>query len=864
MADINLSSYAEILVPQNILDVNYVVSCIERYLDMVSTANIVYSNNLQSSVITRVSDKSQINSTVSVNHFIDLYNRVYVPFSKQLDSSAKITEQNALDVIFSLSQAPVYTLTNAVIQDAYIRQARPTLNYGKSQSFIVGNAVDGKYRTFIQFDITPYINLSQAFILTGEVILNLSGSYDSNQIIDAYRVYTNWNENNITWASSQNYSISSVPLFSFNCKTSQVRINILDYLNYMKSNNITVLNIELKARNESAVNLFNFASKESSIISYRPRIEIKYQDLIWNGVTEKIELNSSASITAKRHKDMFSYGIVKGLEDATLNSSALIGIWEDTDLNSNIIVSTPDNIENNGYADIWNKILLDSSAVVTSEGNPIELDGDADIWNKILLDSQASVLPNINLNSSVDIIRGVDNNSSADIYLKKDLSGEAIVRLTDFINLNSNSVITVYEELDGYVQIWKNLNLSGYANIRVSDSIQTDGYAFVRDSNDIQSSATVRVTKTLDLNPSSVISRLGGNINNDGTANILFRLDNESSATVRVTKTIDLDPSSVVTRLKNSEELSGQTNIRENINLNSIANIYPTKNLDSNTTVALNVNINGTVSVVPTVNINCNVFVNQKIDLQATAEINKTLISLESSSIIRPQIQIISDVDIRNHINLPSEALIQHTQVMDNIGSAIIRRLDKIDNTGSSEILPNIQLLSSVMAGIWIQEIDSSAIVRKSQVIDNNGSAIIWHNKTLDSQVNIFRILDLSGQTNISSNKTIDSISQITKNTQLSSSSIIRRTEDLDLLSEAIIRQFDINEIDSLVYIEGWFSKSLESIALIRRSDRDNLPSNVLVQTTSRKWIPNIHGGDVFIYDDRKLPRKWSRSQFIP
>ena len=307
------------IVNTNKLKVEYNVAAIEKYLDLISSASVFVSKKLDSQGRVRVWGSAGIDSSAQLFKHARIDSHVFIPYGHYLDSLIEVTTSNRLEVVFSLAQAPIITQVNYSTQDTYIRQDRPTLNFGSAQSLIIGNTLEGEYMTLIQFDISDYLSLNDVLIRSGDLIFT---AYTwANSEIDVYEIYTDWTESMLHGIQ---LDIGDTPIFSFSGTTAELRINILDYLNQKKLNNDNKINLLLKIRNESGT--YSFFSKDSPFIEYCPRIEIKYQDMSWSGFSGEVDLGSSVQVIGKDTKELSSWSIFRSQHSALNGSSA--GRWK--------------------------------------------------------------------------------------------------------------------------------------------------------------------------------------------------------------------------------------------------------------------------------------------------------------------------------------------------------------------------------------------------------------------------------------------------------------------------------------------------------------------------------------------------------
>jgi hypothetical protein len=188
------------------------------------------------------------------------------------------------------------------------------------------------------------------------------------------------------------------------------------------------------------------------------------------------------------------------------------------------------------------------------------------------------------------------------------------------------------------------------------------------------------------------------------------------------------------------------------------------------------------------------------------------------------------------HTNKPSYASVWKTNIIssevtvvkpgykDIAGGMIVRHTEYQDIASSAFILAR-------------KDIESSVTTRLSTYNDKPSGAIVrvTDKSNVPSWVDVYNKCDLNSFVVVLQNK--------------------------NLYSEGIARQFDVNDIGcrNIVY-HGWHNNLLESQAYVRKIILD-LPSKADVVTGARIWRPN-HEGEL-IFEDRRLPRIWRRSEFI-
>ena len=494
------------IVNTNKLKVEYNVVAIEKYLDLISSASVFVSKKLDSQGRVRVWGSAGIDSSSQLFKHARIDSHVFIPYGHYLDSLIEVTASNMLEVVFSLAQAPIITQVNYSTQDTYIRQDRPTLNFGSAQSLIIGNTLEGEYMTLIQFDISDYLSLNDVLIRSGDLIFT-AYTWASSEI-DVYEIYTDWTESNVTWNSFQAFDIGNDPIFSFSGTTAELRINILDYLNQKKLNNDNKINLLLKIRNESGT--YSFFSKDSPLIEYCPRIEIKYQDMSWSGFSGEVDLGSSVQVIGKDTKELASWSIFRQLQHSALNGSALVGRWESKDLSSQS--SSVHKRVLDSFARITFCKDLESFISIAGHGNK-EIDSYINIVESSDILSNSNISPVSNLHSTVLVVNygQKDLDSFASLQYHKYL--DSIATIIKYKDLSSVSQVMYSKAIDSLVNTIATLNL--YSNVTISDissaslnstvqiltsreTFDLDSIAQIFNTNDVDSSSSISIPKDLD------------------------------------------------------------------------------------------------------------------------------------------------------------------------------------------------------------------------------------------------------------------------------------------------------------------------------------------------------------------------------
>jgi hypothetical protein len=210
-----------------------------------------------------------------------------------------------------------------------------------------------------------------------------------------------------------------------------------------------------------------------------------------------------------------------------------------------------------------------------------------------------------------------------------------------------------------------------------------------------------------------------------------------------------------------------------------------------------------------------------------------------------------------------------------NLKSAYVtRRSDKKDIFGYFIRPENIDLFgeSKFIVG---SDAFSSAVIRKGDSKDTIGLFIKPYKEDLTGALRFIIGKDIFSNIVIRKQKQYDILSSIikrlTNNTDVNSDFSIPERKHLissieinqikDLLVDFNVRQSDIQEFISQLYIHGWLHNNIISgfdIAV----KVSYLESAATIRNNFRIWRPNIEGQ--LNFQDRKLPRIWRREDFLP
>ena len=239
-----------------------------------------------------------------------------VKYRDDLISKYVIPTYNDLDITYKLIQPPTTTINFSVLKDTFVREARPTLNYGSSQSLVVGDALEGRYYTLIQIDFSRLKNYTDIYIEKVDLILKLYALRGLN--VDIYEVGGDWSETGLTWTTAQNLPLKYIK--SFQAANGINKIDLRDYVKSLIDSGKYIINILLKTNDDGYIDI---ASREAPDETITPKLAITFRDLYWDGYLEEKDFYSSAYLVAQRHNNFYSFVTLKNGSDS-FNSSVIV------------------------------------------------------------------------------------------------------------------------------------------------------------------------------------------------------------------------------------------------------------------------------------------------------------------------------------------------------------------------------------------------------------------------------------------------------------------------------------------------------------------------------------------------------------
>ena len=498
-----------IVTSKNELDIRFTIPYFQGNIDFDSSVVIVNSKNINGL------------AWIEPVHR-DMEGHSFVPYNTELNSTSGVSYQNELDLGLKVVQAPINSLIVSINNDVYLREARPTINYGQAESLIIGSALEGEYKSLIQLNIQNYLNLTDENVISANLILHLSSDsfINPNLIIDVYEVKTAWQENNITWQSELAFEITPTPITNFTASSSILTINIKDYLKQLKTQGKTSVNLLLKARNIDHSSITYIHSKDSPITQFVPYIEIRHQSNLWSGESNDTVINGSAIVKRYGNKDLINSAIPRIHKNAGVLGTVLIGRWSGNDINSQVAIPYYVDHDTDSEADIYIKSDLDSSVYVN-------------IFTHSELESTGFVYT----------YTSKDLESNTNIFIPTNLDGSGIVRLTNKIDIDADVTVKgryVVLDSSATVTLERKSDLNSSAIPRLSPNKDLDSEAIVYYSTNLSADAIARRNEFKDILGSS-IPRFTDIIDLESESNIYHMINLLSDSITRITDTLDLN-----------------------------------------------------------------------------------------------------------------------------------------------------------------------------------------------------------------------------------------------------------------------------------------------------------------------------------
>lgn len=256
---------------------------------------VPYHNDLASSITIKPHGIMSGRANISQVYFSILNSYVETRIHSNVISYITIPPHNKMSGIVDVIPPPVITVDTLPIQDAFVRDSVPRLNYGIEQEMVVGLSPSGeRFKSLIKFDITG-IPKDQKI---KKALLNIyyDASAPERATIELYRVIESWTELGVTWAN-QPLVDEVIASFTTPQQSGYVQIDILGLFNKWYSGEYE--NDGLLLDSSDAFEIQRFYTKERAV--NRPYLSVDYYD---SKVKSVGYLELPGSITVVQHKQI--------------------------------------------------------------------------------------------------------------------------------------------------------------------------------------------------------------------------------------------------------------------------------------------------------------------------------------------------------------------------------------------------------------------------------------------------------------------------------------------------------------------------------------------------------------------------------
>lgn len=203
--------------------------------------------------------------------------------------------KNRVQGSFGITAFPKQTTILYPVQDTFVDEGYPSLNFGEYSYLKIGRDAKGKrYRSFLYFDILNSIP-NNIYLTKAKLILQSQDgkSFENLEIDTADR---KWRENSITWNGhplrKQLIKVQNVDGIS------QCEIDLFDIVKKIYDKEVIENGFLLKAFNEEVTQIKTFLSKEYAEIKSRPQLIIEYFD-VNSYIDVKDKIDAFASIQSR-------------------------------------------------------------------------------------------------------------------------------------------------------------------------------------------------------------------------------------------------------------------------------------------------------------------------------------------------------------------------------------------------------------------------------------------------------------------------------------------------------------------------------------------------------------------------------------
>lgn len=567
---------------QSVVNSSIVLNSVNKmrgYIDIIGYGE----NDLNSSLIVKQFHGEELDSSLIIskkdqqNEFDSNLIVAQRDFSS-LSSSVILNPSGRMRGFVDIVQPPKKVKKIYPIKDSVVRQSAPTINYGNSQQMLAGEVAEGKFISYLGFDLQLPDNID-----IESIKLVLYKQYDTSKrfLMGLYETSNDWEEYDITWDFRPLEEIY-VTQFSVPIKSEKVEVDLTDFgwVDGKKS-------FIIRPRNYNMSELTAFGTRESL---NPPYIEVTYYEIVDNANSYSID----SSISVRRKSDRQISANIDVQSDHTY--SDLDGVLEITEkydevsIGGTITVAETRHVALDGVLSIQKKPQeeeIGSFIVVpyrTFLESNIELERKD---TKDYLNSSVEIraFDQQNLNGALNIenkIRDIDLNSS--IIVKRINSEDLVSSLvieTKCIDTDIESSVVVGRRVNEYLDSSlslekkdKKVDLNSIITIQQNDEISLDSLIeiprydnnidiesnlFILYRSDIDSSIEVpKVDSKNEIDVSIEIPQYVEETSIDSNINVRVFWVDELQSSINVERKFEIDGNLVIKKKDDKNELEAQ------------------------------------------------------------------------------------------------------------------------------------------------------------------------------------------------------------------------------------------------------------------------------------------------------------------
>ncbi|NLD17939.1 MAG: DNRLRE domain-containing protein, partial [Tissierellia bacterium] len=274
---------------QSSIKSNIVVNPLNKmrgYIDIIGVGD----SDLDSNITIRQFHKKDLDSLLEISKkyeidSLDSNITVAIRDSSFLDGKIALNPSGRMRGFVDIVQPPKKTLRIYPVKDSVVRQSAPTINYGDSQQMLAGESEEGRFISYLGFDVKLPDN---ADIVSIKLVLNKQYDTSLRFFMGLYETSDDWNEYDITW-SFRPLDEKYITQFPIPTEEGKVEVDITDF-NWEDGKKSFIL----RPRNYAFSELTAFGTKESLSPPY---IEVTYYEIVNNAGSYSFD----SSITVRKN-----------------------------------------------------------------------------------------------------------------------------------------------------------------------------------------------------------------------------------------------------------------------------------------------------------------------------------------------------------------------------------------------------------------------------------------------------------------------------------------------------------------------------------------------------------------------------------